>query len=40
MIMGLARLKRLRPTLLVETFEQYCHDAIADMTLAGLDDAG
>jgi DNA-binding transcriptional LysR family regulator len=40
MIMGLARLKSLRPTRLVETFEQYCHDAIADRTIPGLDDAG
>jgi DNA-binding transcriptional LysR family regulator len=40
MIMGLARLKRLRPTRLVETFEQYCHDAVTDRTMPGLDDGG
>jgi DNA-binding transcriptional LysR family regulator len=39
MIMGLARLKSLRPTRLVETFEQYCRDAIAERTVPGLADA-
>jgi hypothetical protein len=39
MMMGLAQLKGLRPTRLVTTFEQYCHDAITDRTLPGLDDA-
>lgn len=39
MIMGLARLKDLRPTRLVEAFEQHCHAAVASSTLPGLTNA-
>ncbi len=38
MIMGLARLKELRPTRLVEAFEQHCRAAIAEKTMPGLSD--
>lgn len=41
MILGLARLKSLRATRLVEAFEQHCRAAIAAETVPGLsDDAG
>ena len=36
MILGLARLRSLRPTRLVETFEQHCRDAVAAGTVPGL----
>ena len=39
MIMGLARLSDLRPTRLVEAFEQHCRAAVASNTLPGLADA-
>jgi DNA-binding transcriptional LysR family regulator len=40
MIMGLARLRSLRPTRLVEAFEQHCRAAIAAGTVPGLGDGG
>jgi DNA-binding transcriptional LysR family regulator len=39
MIMGLARLKSLRPTRLVQAFEQHCRAAVAEKTVPGLADA-
>jgi DNA-binding transcriptional LysR family regulator len=38
MIMGLARLARLRPTRLVQAFEQHCRAAVTDGSLPGLSD--
>lgn len=38
MIMGLARLRTLRQTRLVEAFEQHCRAAIAEHTVPGLAD--
>lgn len=38
MILGLARLTSLRPTRLVEAFEQHCRAAIAEQTVPGLSD--
>lgn len=40
MILGLARLESLRPTRLVEAFEQHCRAAIAAGTVPGLGDGG
>jgi DNA-binding transcriptional LysR family regulator len=40
MIMGLARLESLRPTRLVEAFEQHCRAAIGAGTVPGLGDGG
>lgn len=36
MILGAARLAKLRPTRLVEAFEQHCRAAIATGTVPGL----
>ncbi len=40
MILGLVRLKRVRPTRLVEAFEQHCRAAIAAGVVPGVDGAG
>jgi DNA-binding transcriptional LysR family regulator len=40
MLMGLARLESLRPTRLVEAFEQHCRAAIGAGTIPGLGDDG